>query len=409
MRILLLSQYFYPEQFSNNTIARELVARGHHLQVVTGVPNYPEGVFFKGYSNRRRRVDTYSGIPVRRAYSIPRGRSKWKLVLNYLTFPITGTWTAIRHVRSADVVFVPIVSPLFQAIPAIVFKVIRRTPIVLWIQDIWPESALLTLNITNPIVVRPLTSLCGWIYRRADLLLVQSEAFPSMILSHGVAPGRLRVLPNTAPDYYRPLAPDDAPEEASMVPQSGFRLMFAGNIGESQDFETLIRAADILREEGALRWVIIGSGRALDSVKREVSRRNLNKAFEFLGRFPEERMPRFFAHADALLVSLKDLPIFSLTVPYKVQTYMACGKPIIGSLGGEGARIIRDAGAGLVAPPSNPAALAKAITDLMRAKPESRIQFGQNARRYYDKRYNSKRVFDDLERWLSEASEKFGR
>ncbi|MFN6962086.1 MAG: glycosyltransferase family 4 protein, partial [Rhodocyclaceae bacterium] len=276
-------------------------------------------------------------------------------------------------------------------------------PCVYWVQDIWPESATFSLNLKNSLVVGALNRLCGWIYRRADMVLVQSEAFPPMIARFGVPADRIRVLPNTAPSTYRPLSPEDAPKQALVVPQDGFRLMFAGNIGESQDFDTLIAAADLLRDRAALKWVIVGTGRDEARVKALIAAKNLTDRFHFVGRHPEEDMPYFFAHADAMIVSLRDIPIFSLTVPYKVQCYMACGKPIIAALNGEGARIVSESGAGTAVPAGDPAALAKAVLDMMQRTPAERSIFASSSRAFFEHHYTREKVYGDLERFLTEA------
>jgi colanic acid biosynthesis glycosyl transferase WcaI len=405
MRIAFLSQYFHPETFSNNMIARALVQRGHEVHVVCCVPNYPAGQFFEGYSNRARREELWEGIAVHRAWTIPRGNSSASLTANFLAYPFAATWTLMRRLHGRPCVsFVSMPSPLLQALAGVFLRWLRGTPCVYWVQDIWPESATFTLGLTNPLLVRPLTWLCGWLYRRADLVLVQSAAFPAMIQRFGVAPDRIRFFPNTAPATYRPVSADEAPEEALLVPQDGFRLMFAGNIGESQDFDTLIAAADLLRDRPELRWVIVGSGRDMERVQGEIARRGLADRFTFVGRHPEERMPFFFAHSDAMLVSLKDVPIFALTVPYKVQCYMACGKPIVASLSGEGARLVQEAGAGEVAPAGTPGALAEAIRRMLDRPPRERAEMGSRARRYFEEQFAADKVYSDLENWLAEAA-----
>ncbi len=405
MRIVLISQYFYPEPFSNNAIARELVRRGHDVTAIPCVPNYPAGEFSEGYSNTDRREETWEGIRIFRAFTVARGRTKLRLALNYLVYPFAAAWTMWRKVKNRpDVSFVSMPSPLFQAIAGILLRWRTGTPCVYWVQDIWPESALFTLNIRNRVARSLLTALCGWIYRRADLILVQSEAFPPMITRFNVSPDKVRVFPNTAPDSYRPVNPDDAPDQAALVPKHGFRLMFAGNIGESQDFDTLIEAADRLRHREDLIWVIIGSGRDEARVRQAVATRKLEARFLFLGRRPEETMPYFFAHADALIVSLRDTPIFALTVPYKVQCYMACGKPIIASLNGEGARIINASGAGIAAPASNPQALASAIERMMDQSPEQRAAYGRASLDYFRKHYGQSIVYNLLEDSLADAA-----
>ena len=274
-----------------------------------------------------------------------------------------------------------------------------------WVQDIWPESVTYTLGLRNRLVVGFLNLLCGWLYRRADIVMIQSAAFHDMITRFGVPSERIRILPNTAPETYLPIAPEAAAEYARLVPQDGFRLMFAGNIGESQDFDTLIAAAALLRERRDLHWVIVGSGRDQARVQQLSADCGLEDRFHFLGRFPEEEMPKLFAHADAMLVSLKDIPIFALTVPYKIQCYLACGKPIVASLNGEGARIVEEAQAGVTAAASRPEALADAITRMMEAGAAARAAYAVQARAYFEAHFAAEKVYGTLEATLAEVVE----
>lgn len=405
MKIAFISQYFFPEQFSNNEIAKALVEAGHQVDVVCCVPNYPAGEFFDGYSNRTRRSESWKGVSIFRAWTARRGTRAYQLMLNYLVFPFTASWTLLRKTTSDhDVSFVSMPSPVTQALAGILLKFLRKTPLVYWVQDIWPESAVHSLGLKSPLVVKPLTWFCGWIYRRADLILVQSEAFPAMIERFNIPKDRIRVFPNTAPTQYCPVAAKDAPEQAKLVPQSGFRLMFAGNIGESQDFDTYLAAADQLRDLGELNWVIVGSGRDMNRVQARVAKLGLGDVFTFLGRHPESSMPGFFAHADAMLVGLKDNDIFRLTVPYKTQCYLACGKPIIASLNGEGARIIMNSGAGLVADAQTPDQLAANIRQMVSMTVKERAQYGKNALEFYQHRYQSEKIYADLNTWLLQAA-----
>ncbi|UWQ95898.1 glycosyltransferase family 4 protein [Rhodobacteraceae bacterium M385] len=407
MRILFISQYFYPEQFSNNEIASWLVKQGHEVDVVCAVPNYPEGVFSEGHSNTERREECWNGVRIHRAWTRPRGKSAWTLLQNFLTYPVAAIHTMRRHVGGrADVSFVSMPSPLTQALAGIYQKHRHKTPLVYWVQDIWPESLLLTLNIRNRFVVWVLMAFCGWIYRRADLIMVQSSAFPPMIERFGIDPEVIRVLPNTAPGTYFPMAADPESTIGRMMPNEGFRLMFAGNIGESQDFDTYLDAASILEVKGYnVAWLIVGSGRDLSRVESEVARRGLMSRFHFLGRHPEPDMPEFFSHADAMLVGLKDTPIFGMTVPYKVQCYMACGKPIVGSLSGEGARIIAQSGAGICAPAQSPEALVSAITQMVDASPQTRQRMAQAGRDFFEKTYAADKVYDNLQTWLQDMTQ----
>jgi len=406
MKIAFISQYFFPEPFSNNTIVKALTERGHDVDVICCVPNYPAGEFYEGYSNREKRRETWGGARILRAWTVPRGKRAGQLILNYLVYPISSVWQITRHIKTRpDVSFVSMPSPLFQAFVGVALRWMRGTPTVYWVQDIWPDSAILTLKLRNPLIVKPLTWVCGWLYRRADLILVQSAAFPKMIERFGVDPAKIRVFPNTAPDTYLPIASEDAPMEGEFVPKAPFRLMFAGNIGESQDFDCLIDAAHLLKEETRLVWVIIGSGRDLERVKKRIQDEGLEDVFHFLGRHPEEVMPRFFAHADAMLVSLKDEPIFALTVPYKIQCYMACGKPIIGSLSGEGARILEISKSGAAAPASEPDKLVEVIRTMLGQSPKALSSMGDNARAFFEAEYASEIILGRLEGWLEEAAQ----
>ncbi|WP_299364862.1 glycosyltransferase family 4 protein [uncultured Paracoccus sp.] len=405
LSVAFVSQYFFPEQFSNNAIVEDLVQRGHDVTVITGIPNYGRETFFDGYSNRERRDEIWRGANVHRARSVARGKRKLQLLLNYLTFPVTGSWTALRKMRNRpDVIFASLLSPVFQALPAIILAWRHRVPLVYWVQDIWPESATHTLNLKTPLIVCPLGFISGWIMRRADLVLVQSAAFPPMITRFGVPAERIRVLPNTAPAMYRPLTPDQA-TDCGIPPAPGqFTVMFAGNIGESQNFDTILATAEALRERADLRWVILGNGRDFDRVKARVAELGLGDQFLLLGRHPEEIMPDFFAHADALLVSLKENDIFNLTVPYKVQCYMACGKPVLAALAGEGARVVTLSGGGVAVAPGNVEALKSAVLSLMVMQPEARAEMGRAARAFYDANYRRDVVYDQLDSWLTEAA-----
>lgn len=405
MRIAFISQYFYPEQFSNNDIAIWLTERGYTVKVVCCVPNYPKGSFFETYSNKLKRKENWNGIEIHRARTWARGQNKLSLLMNFLTFPILGSYTAFAKLRGDfDVIFVSMPSPLLQAIVGIFLKVIFRKPLVYWVQDIWPESVLYTLNIKNKAIIKLLQIFCGWIYRRADILLVQSAAFPPMIARFGIDNDRIRVFPNTAPDI-RTVESSDFLEQFNVpAAQGNFNLLFAGNIGESQDFDTYIEAADILKKQKKnISWIIVGSGRDQKRVERLIFEKNLSSEFHFLGRFPEEDMNMFFSAADALLVGLKDNPIFSMTVPYKVQCYLASSTPIVASINGEGARIIDDAEAGVTAPAQSPEKLAIAINRIMDMSDNDRKKMGQNGRNYFDKNYSKEIVYSILEDALSKA------
>lgn len=390
MNILYLSQYFYPEQFLNNHVARSLAVAGHSVDVVCCVPNYPAGRFFPGYSNWRRKKEIWEGVRVHRVFTIPRGKSPVQLILNYLAYPLAASWRLLRlRPPRGAISFVSMPSPLFQALAGIFAKRMWKIPTVYWVQDIWPDSAIITLGIRNRLAIKMLNGICGWIYRQADLVMVQSDGFHGRIGGFGVPADRIVTLPNCAPDAFVPIDFDAIPARIfALVPHDRRTIMFAGNIGESQDFDTIIAAAAMLPSDTDVLIVVVGSGRDEDRVREKVARARLDDRFLFLGRHPEADMPAFFACADAMLVSLRNEPIFALTVPSKVQAYMACGKPILASLTGEGAVVITDARAGIVVSPSTPEALGEAMAMVASMRPDELRTMGQLARRAYEQHYS---------------------
>ncbi len=405
MRILFISQYFYPEQFSNNSIALAMLQRGHEITVVPSVPNYPKGTFFAGYSNKARRIEKWNGIKIHRARTVARGTNSLRLVLNYLTYPFTAFWVIMQlKPKQYEVSFTSMPSPLTQSIAAILAKWIYRIPCVYWVQDIWPDSAIHILGIKNRWAIKILNSLCGWMYRRADVLLVQSEAFRSKIEGFGVEPSRIRFLPNTAPTLYRLVTEGEVPSNIkSLVDSSKFNVMFAGNIGEAQDLDSIIAAAELLRNIDGICFLIVGSGRYQKMAEAKVVEAGLLERVKFLGRYSENDMPYLFALADVMLVTLKDNPVFRLTVPYKIQCYMACGRAIIAGINGEGSEVVQRSKAGLSVAAECPKDLAAAILRFKNMETKDRRAMEENARSYYEENYDNKVTYDILENALCDA------
>ncbi len=268
-----------------------------------------------------------------------------------------------------------------------------------WVQDLWPESVAAAGAVRSKGVLRLIERLVSFIYNRCDRILVTSLAYFSPIKSIVKNPDRILYFPQTSEELYRPITVNlEAPERASMP--AGFTVMFAGNIGVAQDFETILSAAENLRVHKDLKWIIIGDGRMRPWVEDQVRRRALEKTIYLLGRHSVEAMPRFFSLADLLLVTLKREPIFSLTIPAKVQSYLACGKPIVAALDGEGARIIEEAEAGIACPAENPAALAEAVLTIYRMSEPDRQKMGMRGRIYYEKHFDRSMLLDRLDIWM---------
>lgn len=403
MNILIVTQYFWPESFRINDLALGLHQRGHAVTVYTGKPNYPDGKYSAGYGFFGRSHDDYQGIPVMRVPLIRRGRGgALRLVLNYLSFALFASVLAPWRCRGPfDAILVYEPSPVTVGLPALALKKLKRAPILFWVQDLWPESLAATGAIRANWMLQSVAWLVRCIYRGCNLILVQSEAFVEPVRAFGIPRERIRYFPNSAEAFYRPVEFKAGAPEQDRLP-AGFRVMFAGSIGAAQDFATILAAAERLKTHSGIHWIILGDGRLMTWVETEIGRRGLSSTVHLLGRHPVESMPRFFALADVMLVTLKREPIFALTIPAKVQSYLACAKPIIAALDGEGARIITDAGAGLAVPAESPEALAAAVLEMHQMGPAKRLAMGERGHRYFEQHFERDMLLRKLENWMLE-------
>jgi glycosyltransferase involved in cell wall biosynthesis len=407
MRILIISQYFHPEAFRINDLAAELVARGHAVTVLTGMPNYPAGSAFPRYSVLRGPWhEEWRGVHIVRMPLVTRGRKQpWRLALNYLSFAIAASALGpFRCGRRYDAIFVFEVSPVTVGIPAVVMRWWTGAPMVFWVQDLWPESLIAAAGITSRWILGPTAVLVRWIYQHCDRILVQSEAFVSDIIAHDGDPAHIAYVPNWAEDVYRPILRATAQLPLGLVLPAGFRIIFAGNIGAAQGFATILDAAERTRGLRDFQWCVFGDGRERSWVESEIVRRGLPDRFHLFGRYPVDVMPNLFAHADALLVTLKRDPIFANTIPGKVQSYLACGKPILAAIDGEGARIVTESGAGIAVPAEDGAGLAGAVHRLYDMSASDRAAMGQRGRVYYEQHFDRSKVIAYIEHILAELS-----
>lgn len=398
MRILIVSQYFWPENFQINDLASDLVKKGHNVTVLTGIPNYPGGSFFSGYGIFNNLRQDYCGVKVVRVPLVARGKGKKiRLMLNYFSFAffasILGPFVAKGEY---DLIFVYALSPITVALPAIFLKKIKSAKVFLWVQDLWPESLSATGAVKSPFLLKLVKQLVYFIYRECNLVLVQSKAFIPFIQNFGVEITRIFYFPNSADVFYCAIEVEKDAVERREIPQ-GFIVMFAGNIGVAQDFETIISAAEKLKDYKDIYWIIIGDGRMRSWVEKEIDARNLGHNFLLMGRHPPEQMPRYFALADALLVTLRNEEIFKLTIPSKVQSYLACAKPIIASLAGEGAKIIEESQVGFSCPPGNSSLLAELVLKMYHMDAGERRIMGLKGQEYFENNFCRSKLIDQLD------------
>lgn len=396
MRILIVSQYFFPEEFKINDLAREFVIRGHQVCVLTGKPNYPKGEYYEGYQYKGIVKEDYYGAEVIRVPLRKRGAGGGKnLVLNYLSF-VCNANKYIRHNKMEfDAILVYEISPITQAYPALYCKKKYGGKVLLWVQDLWPESVTAAGGVNNGFALSILDRMVKRIYSKCDVLLVQSDGFKKSILSKGDFESKIVYAPNWAEDLYLDKKMINADAISAMIPD-GFRVMFAGNVGAAQDVDSIVKAANETREIPEIKWVIVGDGRARANVEEQAKKLGLTETVSFLGRHPMEQMPTFFSFADVMVVSLKDEYIFSLTIPAKTQSYMASGKPIVSMLNGEGNRIVEEAKCGLIAQSGDYKTLADNVKKLYKANKEDLLQMGKNGLEYYLNHFDKKMVVDNI-------------
>ena len=395
MRILIITQYFWPESFRINDLAQGLKERGNDVTVLTGKPNYPEGKFYEGYSFLAKSYEEWDKIKIYRVPLVSRGKGgAVRLFLNYISFCIAASFRVLWIKKNFDRVFVYEPSPITVGIPAVVLKILFKKKFYFWVQDLWPASITAAGSVKSRFVIQFFDLVTRMIYGHASKVLVQSRAFIPYIVNQGISEKKIIYFPNST-DIINHSSQVKVLSEYK-IPES-FVLMFAGNIGNSQSFETLIEAAKILKERKfKVSWVILGDGRMRNEVERQIKLIGLQDCFFLIGRFPPSEMPSFYASADALLLSLKRSEIFSYTIPSKLQSYMSFGKPIIASLDGEGARVISEAGAGYVSPAEDAIGLADNIAKAISTDKQILQQMANNALAYYEQQFERESLITKL-------------
>jgi glycosyltransferase involved in cell wall biosynthesis len=395
MRILVVSQYFWPESFRINEVVSSLLERGHVVDVLTAKPNYPEGIIREGYSGWCCEHSVWNGAKIHRVPIVPRGRkSAVRLALNYLSFVFSAATLGLWMLRktSPDVIFVYAPSPLLQALPALLIGKLKRVPVVLNVQDLWPESLEATGYVVNRFAIDLVESVVRFIYQHTDTILVSSRPFRQSIERFSPK-AEIIYYPNSVDSAFC----DPASGSAADVPalSEGFCVVFAGNVGAAQAVHVIVDAAERLLDVPAVRLVVLGGGSELEWMAREKEGKNLVNLF-LAGRFPVETMPFLLAKASVLLVTLADHPIFAATVPNKIQAYLAVGRPIIACMNGEGGRIVEEAQAGIAVPAEDCDKLVSAILELFSNTQEARDAMGFRGKVYYRSHFDHEKLMSDL-------------
>lgn len=397
--ILIISPHFHPANFKCNDVAFELARQGHKVTVLSDIPNYPKGEFYEGYGYFKRRREVVDGVEIIRTGVIPRGKGGGvMLALNYLSFAFTACIRAFFMALSNkyDTILVHQTSPVTVGIPAVIIKKMqKRARLLFWVLDLWPESLQAAGGINNKYILGAFESVAKMCYRNADKILISSRGFSKSICDKGDFADKLVYFPNWAEealtavqDYRLPHMPE------------GFKVMFAGNIGEAQDFDNTLAAAKLLSDRKDIHFILVGDGRKRPWVEEYIKDNALEDTVHWVGRHPLESMGKFFEQADVLYFALKDSLIFNLTCPAKVQAYMSAGKPVLAMLNGEGADIVKEVGCGFAVPASDSEALARTIVE-MSAMPKDELQkMGQAGKEYCSKHFAFRSNMDILNELL---------
>ena len=401
-RLLIISQYFYPERFRINDLCKEWVKRGYDVTVVTGIPNYPAGKFFKGYSWIKKRKEEHEGIHIVRLPLIPRGNSSLMLALNYISFVISGWFWSLFTKIEADKIFIFEVSPMTQALLGVWYKKKKKIPCYIYVQDLWPENVEIVTGIHNRKIIRAIDKMVDYIYKNCNLIFATSPSFVKRIEERESAwknkKSKVRYWPQYAEEFYKPVPRKkllDMPEDDS------FKIVFTGNIGYAQGLDILPKAAAILKEKAVkCSFIIIGDGRYRETLEKEIRSAGVQNMFHMLGRKKPEEIPAYLAWCDVAFISFADNPLFEMTIPAKLQSYMACGMPILAAASGETERIIREAECGVVCGLGDAKALAESIYSMAKTGTEILEEMSKGARRYYCREFNRANLLDKIGKYL---------
>ena len=395
MHILLLSQWCPPEpEFRALNLGASLVEHGHQVTLITAFPNYPLGRIYPGYKQRLWQQEEKFGVQIVRLPVYPdHSRSSIRRMLTYFSFALSASMLAPFFTGKPDVMWV-YHPPLTIGIPAMWISLLRHVPFVYEIQDMWPEAVISSRMLDSSLPIRMLNVLASVIYRRAAAITVISEGFKANLIEKGVPADKVTVIPNWADEsIYYPVERSAALGESYGLVEH-FNVIFAGTMGPGQHLETVLDAAKLLLDLHNLQFVFIGDGIDLPNLKARVATEQLAN-IRFIERQPPDQMPAFFAWGDALLVQLRDDPIYHMTIPSKTLAYLACGRPILCAVPGDGAEVIRAAGAGIVCPPDDPQGLANAVRRMYQMSAEERAVMGNAGRQAYLARFARTRLLMD--------------
>lgn len=383
MKLLVVSQYFYPENFRINELCFELVKKGHSVTVLTGYPNYPEGEIYPAYQDRTIKYEEINGVLVHRVDMRPRKKNAINLFRNYLSYAYKGSLGAFKLEKDYDAIFVFEVSPITQVIPALIYKMRHKVPIFVNCQDIWPDVIKVYGIKEKSIVFKMVKALSAWLYNKADLIITSSPGFNNYLKNVCKVPHeKMKYLPNFAEEFYLEFG-------NQKVGDDKLHLLFAGNIGKAQNLDVIVEAVAKLtvEERQSILVDILGDGSYLPTLKTKIREKELEDVFEFHGRKPVTEIKAFYEYADAFLITLEGNSPVSMTIPSKLQGYMGAGKPIIGSIDGGAYEIIKLANCGECVKANDAEGLAQILKKYI-ANAEYFSELGLLGKKYFKEHFS---------------------
>lgn len=392
MRILIVCQHFWPENFRINEMCQDFIKQGHDVDVLCGIPNYPKGKFFSGYSYFKPRREIYDGASIFRVGEIPQNKKLGSLaiILNYFFFPFASLFTLPALMkRPHDLVFLYSLTPIFMSWPGLLLARKKKIPAVMYVLDYWPDSLFSVIKFKSKFFRSFFAKISRWHYKRTDRIITPSQGMiDKFVEDYGISRDKLGFIPQSCDPVYEKTV---SSEELHKLYDGRINFVFAGNIGPAQSLETLVQAVSLLGKNPSapqFRFIIVGDGMSRISVESEIDRLSLRDYFSFVGFQPVETVLLYQELADVLFVSLSDEPLFDIMIPAKVQSYMAAGKPILAALNGEGAEIVEASGSGLVCPAMSPDKLADKILEFLHQDKKSLYEMGNKARLFYQTNYS---------------------
>jgi len=386
MKILVVCQYYYPEEFQINAICEELVERGNQVTVLTGLPNYPTGVVPSEYQHGNKRHEIVNSVEIIRCYERPRKKGFVGLGLNYASYCISASLKVLTLNKKFDVVFVYQLSPVLMGIPGIIYKMIHKKKLYLYCCDLWPESLKIMNVAENSMIFKIVKSISSFIYRNADMVGLQAPTFFAYFEQiHNVKHDNLLFLPQ--------FATDQNTENSYQMPHSGFNFVFMGNVGIAQNLDCVVKAAELIKNKADFKIHIVGDGSYLTTLKSIVQKKQLASKFVFYGRKPVSEMSEYYKIADVCLLTLRGDSIIGQTIPSKLQGYMAAGKAVVGSINGSSQDVIREANCGLVGTAGDYNRLAENMLALINQK-SILTDLGKNGQKYLKKHFTKNLYVD---------------